>query len=153
MDIITIAELLRQVEEFERKVTDLYEKLSGETTHEGVHMVADYLSRHRLRTHRALLALPADSVEQMRQIRNTPLRYEPEEPGRHFFDNIELPADATADDLLDIAISFDECLIKFYQQVVQRPIDRNIKTFFESLIRWEEGDEIEMKKMKATHYF
>ena len=153
MDVITIAELLRRVEEFEAKAAALYSKLSRETTHEGARMLADYLSRHRRRTHKALVDLPVDSVEQIRRICNTPLRYEPDGPGRHGFDEIELPSDATAEDILDIAIWFDECLIKFYRQIVQRPVDQNIKTLFESLIRWEEGDEIEMKKIKAAHCF
>ena len=153
MDVITIAQLLMRVEEFEAKAARIYRKLSDETTHEGVHMLADYLSRHRRRTHKALLDLPVDSVEQIRKICNTPLRYEPDRLGRHSFDDIDLPPDATAEDLLDSAICFDECLINFYRQIVQRPVDRNIKTLFESLIRWEEGDEIEMKKIKATHYF
>ncbi|MHC4418160.1 MAG: ferritin family protein [Planctomycetota bacterium] len=154
MGVVTIAEVLRHVEEFEDMLAEFYAKLArSETEREGVRLLADYMSRHRRRTHRALFELPVESVEHIRRICHTRLRYEPQQLNRHCFDGVELPPDGTADEMLDIAIEFDECLVRFYQQVVRQPVDREIKTLFDSLIRWEQNDEIELKKIKAMHYF
>ncbi|MHC4531686.1 MAG: ferritin family protein [Planctomycetota bacterium] len=153
MGVVTIAEVLRHVEEFEDMLVNFYTKLANETTREGVFLLTDYMSRHRRRTHRALFELPVESVERMRRICHTPLRYEPQGLGSCCFDGIELLPDTTADKVLDIAIEFDECLVRFYRQVVQQPVDQEVKTLFESLIRWEQDDEIELKKIKAMHYF
>ena len=153
MGIVTIAEVLRHVEKFEDMLADFYEKLSHDTTHEGVRLLTDYMSRHRQRTHKLLFELPVDNVEQIRRICHTRLRYEPQGLGHHCFDGVELSADASAEEVLDTAIKFDECLVQFYRQVLQRPVSQEIKTLFENLIQWEQQDEIELKKIKAMHYF
>jgi hypothetical protein len=153
MGVVTIAEVLRHVEEFERMLVEFYAKLSLQTTREGVRLLTDYMSRHRLRTHIALFKLPVKSVERIHRICNSPLRYEPRGADSHCFEGIELPPDATAAEVLDIAIKFDECLIQFYRQVVQQPVDHEIKQLFESLIQREQDDEIELKKIKAMDYF
>ena len=153
MGVVTIAEVLRRVEKFEEMLANFYEKVSHQTTREGVRLLTDYMSRHRRRTHTALFKLPVESVEQIHRICHTPLQYEPHAIDRHFFEGIELPPDATAAEVLDIAIKFDECLVQFYRQVVQQPVDREIKQMFESLIQREQYDEIELKKIKAIDYF
>ncbi len=153
MDIVTIADLLRRIENFEDMLADFYEKLSHETTSEGVRLLCDYMSRHRRRTHKALFELPVENVDQIRRICNTPLRYEPAGLNSHCFDKAKLTPDATGEEVLEMAIKFDECLIQFYRQVVQRPVSREIKTLFENLILWEQNDKTQLNKIKSSHYF
>ncbi len=43
--------------------------------------------------------------------------------------------------------------MKLYRQVLQQPVDDEIKELFESLVRAEQRDEIELKKIKAMDYF
>ena len=71
MGMITIAEVLERVNDFERKLAEFYAKLSHETTREGVRLLSDYMSRHRQRTHIALLELPIDEAEEITRICNT----------------------------------------------------------------------------------
>ena len=153
MGVVTIAEVLRHVEKFEGILADFYANLSHQTTREGVRLLTDYMSRHRRRTHIALFKLPVKKVEEIYRICHTPLRYEPHGADRHCFEGIELPPDATAAEVLDIAIKFDECMVQFYRQVVRQPVDQEIKQLFESLIQMEQYDEIELKKIKAMDYF
>ena len=115
--------------------------------------MSDYMSRHRQRTHIALLEMPIDEAEEIRRICSTPLRYEPKGLGKCCFEGIELGPDASAAEVLDVAIEFDECLIRFYKQVLQQHVDQHIKELFESLVRKELRDEIELKKIKAMNYF
>ena len=153
MAIITIAEVLERVKYFERRLAEFYAKLSLETTREGVRLLSDYMSRHRQRTHIALLELPIDEAEEITRICNTSLRYEPQGLGKCCFDGIELGPDASAAEVLDVAIKFDECLIRFYKQVSQQHVSQHIKELFESLARKELSDEIELKKIKTMNYF
>ena len=153
MGIITIAEVLERVNDFERTLADFYAKLSHQTTREGVRLLSDYMSRHRQRTLKALLELPIEEAEEIRRICNTFLRYEPQGLGKSCFEGIELGPNATAAEFLDVAIKFDECLIRFYKQVSQQHVDQNIKDLFENLARKELNDEIELKKIKAMDYF
>ncbi len=153
MDIVTIAELLRHVEEFEDMLADFYSKLSHETNREGVRMLCDYISRHRQRTHKALFELQVDDTERMRRICNTPLRYKPDDLNCDFFAEVKITPDVTGEEVLEIAMNFDENLIDFYHQVVQRPVSQEIKTLFENLILWEENDKVTLKRIKSSHYF
>ncbi|MBW8002388.1 MAG: hypothetical protein FVQ80_10265 [Planctomycetes bacterium] len=116
-------------------------------------MPADYMSRHRRRTHIAIFKLPVESAERISRICHTPLQYDPQGADCHCLEGVDISADATAGEILDAAIKFDECLVKFYRQVVEQPIDQEVKGLFESLIQWEEHDEIELKKIKAMDYF
>ena len=108
------------------------------------------MSRHRMRIHSELSKLTPLQVE---RICCAPLRYEPQGADTSCFEGMELSPDATAADMLDTAIAFDECLIRFYRQVIQQPVDQEIKDLFESLVRAEESSEIELKKIKAMDYF
>jgi hypothetical protein len=89
----------------------------------------------------------------MNRICKTPLRYEPHTADYLCFEGVELPPDATAAKVLGIGIKFDECLVRFYRQVTQQSVDQEVKELFESLIRWEQNDEITLKKIKAMDYF
>ena len=153
MGIITIAEVIEQVNIFERMLAEFYAKLAHQSTREGVRLLSDYMSRHRQRTLTALLELPIDEAEEIRRVCHTPLHYEPQGLGKCCFEGIELGPNASAAEVLDVAIEFDECLIRFYKQVSQQPVHQHVKELFESLARKELSDEIELKKIKATNYF
>ncbi|MHC4987010.1 MAG: hypothetical protein ACYTFX_00745 [Planctomycetota bacterium] len=46
MAAITLGEILKHVEEFEDVLQNFYSKLSQKTTHEGVRLLTEYMSRH-----------------------------------------------------------------------------------------------------------
>ena len=150
MAIITIAQVLACAEAFEGELAKFYAKVSQQTTSEGVRLLTDYMSRHRQRTQEVLSKL---SDREMNRIYKIPLRYEPQAADCHCFAGVELAPDATASEVLDTAIKFDECLVKLYRQVIQQPVEQAVRDIFESLIRMEQDDEIELKKIKAMDYF
>ena len=150
MAIVTIAQVLACAEDFERMLAEFYANLSHQSNKEGVRLLTDYMSRHRQRTHSALGELPLKSLN---RIYKTPLRYEPHAADCHCFEGVELVPNAAAAEVLDVAIKFDECLVRLYRQVVCQNVDKEVKELFESLIQWEEHDEIELKKIKAMDYF
>ena len=80
-------------------------------------------------------------------------RYEPQAADCRCLTGMDLPPDATSVQVLDVAILFDDCLIRLYQQVIQQPVEREIIELFESLIRMEETDQVRLKKIKAMDYF
>ena len=150
MAVVTIAQVLEHAEEFERMLAHFYARLSERMVGEGVRLLTDYMSRHRDRITAAFEKLPADRVE---RILATPLHYEPQAADCRCFDGVDLPDDATAGEVLDAAITFDECLVSLYRQASRQPMDDEAREFFESLIRAEQRDEIELKKIKAMDYF
>lgn len=150
MAVITIADVLHRAEEFKSMLADYYHDVAERSSREGVKMLTDYMSRHRVRIAERLAKL---APEEVRRICSTPLHYEPQAADCRCFEGVDLPPDATAAQVLDAAVTFDECLIKLYRQVVQQPVDEDVRALFNGLIRAEEQDEIELKKIKAMDYF
>ena len=150
MAVITIAQVLEHAEQFEQSLVEFYAKLATDSSREGVRLLTDYMSRHRKRICEALDKL---SHEQIHLITSAPLRYEPKAADCRCFERLSLPDDATASQVLDAAVVLDECLVDLYRQVLAQPLEIEARELFESLVRVEQGDEIELKKIKAMDYF
>ena len=150
MPVVTVADVLRHAEAFEANLAKFYQGIAEQTERDGVRLLADYMSRHRRRIAGALDKMPGVTV---RRICCAPIRFEPQGADMKCFTGKELPPDATAGDVLDMAIVFDECLIRLYRQVINQDVDPEVREMFESLLRMEERSEIELKKMKALDYF
>jgi hypothetical protein len=150
MAVTNVACVLRRAGDFEHQLMTYYLDLSGQSTREGVRLLTDYMARHRRRLAEALERFPAAEYQRICAL---PLRYEPVSSECDRFQSVVLPADATAEEVLDLAIQLDECLISLYRQVAQQDVEPEVKDLFESLVRREERDEILLKKIKATNYF
>ncbi len=150
MAIVTVGNVIKHAEDFERMLGDYYADLAERSQREGVRLLTDYMGRHCTRIADALARFDPDEIEHILKI---PLRYEPQAADCHCFDGMELPSDATAAQVLDTAITFDECLIRLYRQVARQPVEQDVIELFEGLIQTEEGDEVQLKKIKALDYF
>ena len=150
MAIVTIADILKRAEEFEEMLADYYARLAGETSREGVRLLTDYMSRHRVRLKEELARLSGPELDKAMSER---LRYEPQAADCRCFEGVDLSPDATAREVLDAAVTLDECLVRLYRQVIAQSDDIPVKELFESLLHAEEKDEIELKKIKAMDYF
>jgi len=132
MAIITIKNVLEHAEQFEKMLADYYANLSENTTREGVRLLTDYMSRHRIHIEAALEKIPESQVKQILSER---VRYEPQGADIHTIEASQLSSNATAAQVLDAAITFDESLITLYRQVIRQTNDEQIRLFFESLIK------------------
>ena len=150
MAVITIDDVLRTAEGFEDRLGVYYKALCDNSTREGVRLLADYMGRHCRRLSTALERLDPDERE---RICACPIRYEPVALDVSCSQERELAPDATAVEVLDVAIEFDECLAELYRQVLRQDLEQEVKDLFESLVRSEERDEVVLKKIKATDYF
>jgi hypothetical protein len=150
MAVITVADVLKTVEDFECRLVEYYADLSTRTTSEGVQLLTDYMRRHRERLAVALSRLPESKRA---RICGCHIRYGPVRPDCSCFEDTELSPDAPASDVLDLAVRMDECLIGLYKQVLRQELDPEVRELFESLLQCEEWDEVELKKIKAMDYF
>lgn len=147
---IVVEDVLRHAKEFEHRVAELYAKVSHEATREGVRLLADYMSRHRVRIAEALGKL---SQRQIRHVYAVPLRFDPKAACGKGLTQEPPGPDATAAQLLELAMALDECLMRLYREVLAQPVDEEVKEVFESLLCAEQRDEIELKKIEAMDYF
>ncbi len=150
MAIATVDDVLEHAERFEQMLAAFYSDVCEHSSREGVRLLTDYMSRHR---ERIVEALKKMSPQQVQRICSAPLRYEPHAANCACIKGIKLPDNASAAEVLDTAVLLDECLISLYRQVLLQPVDQEILELFESLVRTEQRDEIQLKKIKAMDYF
>jgi hypothetical protein len=150
MRAITIGQVLGHIEEFEDLLSNFYEKVSQESSHEGVRLLTEYMSRHSHHMKDLLSKMPEEKVARIIKV---PLSYQPHIPDCHCFEEIDVTPDSKAADVLNAAVLLDECLMQLYRQVVRQPVEEQIREIFEELIQIIEQDEIQMKKIKAMNYF
>ena len=147
MQFVNVEDVLDHARRFEDMLVDYYGRLSDRAVHEGVRMLAKHMAH---RQQRILRALSSFTPEQVIEIHRTPVRYEPEAADCNCFRGRELPADATTGEVLEIALAFDECLARFYRQILRQELSEEVRDLFDSLLRLEEGDEIQLKKIQAV---
>lgn len=147
MQFVNVEDVLDHAKRFEDMLVDYYGRLSDRALHEGVRMLAQHMAH---RQQRIIRALNTFTPEQLNEIHRTPVRYEPEAADCNCFRGRELPADATTGEVLEIALAFDECLARFYRQILRQELSEEVRDLFDSLLRLEEGDEIQLKKIQAV---
>ena len=119
MRVVTIGQVLEHVGEFEDLLEKFYDIHSRENPHEGVRLLTDYMSRHSHHIRGFLNDVP---VDQRNHLLTFQISYEPHVPGCHCFEEIDLPPDAAAPQLLDAAVLLDECLVQLYRQILHHPV-------------------------------
>ncbi|MHC4740643.1 MAG: ferritin family protein [Planctomycetota bacterium] len=144
---ITISEIFEYVEKFERMLAELYTDVSHESQKDAVSLLGEYIARNRSRTMEAIEELPTKEIDHIRSVR---LQYPPHIPGPHCLEEIPIDADSTAQQILDAAMQFDECLVHMYEQIADQTVEHETKELFENLIQLERNDELRLKKIKAS---
>ncbi len=81
------------------------------------------------------------------------LWYELQGLRRRCFEEIKISPDAVAEEVLDAVREFMSIWYDFTGRCLQQPVDQKVKELFQSRVRKEQEDEIEMKKIKAMSYF
>ena len=144
MQFVNIEDVLNHARRFEEMLVDYYGQLSDRALHEGIRMLAGHMAH---RQQRIIRALSTFTPEQLAEIHRTPVRYEPEGADGNCFRGRYLPANATTAEVLEVALAFDECLARFYRQILRQEVSENARDLFKGLLRLEIGDEIQLKKM------
>jgi hypothetical protein len=151
MAVVTVGEMLDRALDFEVRLEAYYAELRDRSTVDGVRILTHYLARHKRHVPEALE--PFTAVD-LHHIRLAPMKYDDTDfHPAHCFEGRGLPADATGEQLLDVSIEFVDTLIRFYHWMLQQPLGPGPQGLFQSLLRIEERDVIELKKIKAMDYF
>ena len=151
MAIVTVENLLGRAEKFERRLEEFYADLRDHSDDNGVRLLTYYLARHRRHVDKALAMLDPEDRERAGKVQ---LRFEVEFSPEETFDLLGVPADKVrGPDLLEVAIRYDEALVRFYRQMLGQQLPKETHELIESLIRIEEKDIVMLRKMLAMNYF
>lgn len=115
----------------------LYNTLGKESDQERVKMLLDYLGKHE-----------RNRAEAMKRFEQAPhgrtldvwLQYAPTREIEQMLVNCVIRPDMTVDDVIKIAMDFDNALIEIYKEAVRESDDPNAKAIFMNLIEMEEKE-------------
>lgn len=151
MSVVTVGEMIDRAKTFEEKLERYYADLRDRATKDGVRLVTYYLARRKQHLPQTLRDYPAGQLERIRQ---TPFKYDEADLDlEKCFDGKDLPSDTDAERLFEVAIEFVDQLIAFYRHLSEQQLGKDVQGLFGSLLKIEEKDIVELKKMRAMHYF
>ena len=146
MNATTVAEILDRARRLESLVAEHCESLAERSADGNVRFLAAYLGRH----YRRLAGiLEAFSQEAYRRVCAVPIPYGPQATDFRRLLDVDLPADATSEEVLDTAMRMDKGLTRLYRQVLQQQVAAEVRELFECLVRFEQADEAELQKLRA----
>lgn len=123
--------------ELHAQLRTLYSDLSEQSDQARVKMVLDYLSRHE-----------RNRAEALRRFEQPPhansldvwLQYAPSLEIEQMLKDCAIRPDMSVDDVVKIALQFDNALIEIYKEAAREAEDTNARAIFENLVEMEEKE-------------
>jgi len=128
-------EIIDAAHEFHRRAAKFYEQLADKAEGARVKMLLDYLVRHEKHLDRAL----SNYKEEVRtRVLDSWYQYTQEQCLLAPFDVSKYPADMTVEQVMEIGLEMDRCLLASYKGMVETATTPECREVFESLIEMEE---------------
>ena len=151
MSVLHVKDVLARAKDFEARLECYYADIRDRSTNDGVRLLTQYLVRHCRRLPKALLSY---SESDLKHIQDVLLKYDLTQFDPNIiFVGKELPADASAEQLIGKSLEFLKCIDQFYTVVADLHLGNEASGLFLCLHQLAERDAIELNKIKATHYF
>jgi hypothetical protein len=137
----TVAEILDEVRECHHQLSDLYRRLEDPADGKRVEMLLEYMSRHERLFERALARYEESG---RRKILATWYQYVADEDLN--FRAVEVKPHQSIGEIVDMALEFDEKLVRFYEHMARNMSDyREVGAFFESLAEQEKQEKAQLR--------
>ncbi len=135
-----IVDLARQ---FHGQVADLYERLSCQAEKTRVKLLLDYMCRHERHLEACLSQFETGVSERLLE---TWFQFMPGEVPAHVLSQVDLKPDMSVDDVVNVAMQLDDCLIRIYRQASEECDSRELSDIFTNLLQMEEQEEIRLAR-------
>lgn len=145
---IQIKEILDYTRKVDEAISKVYEKFADTSKNDLAKQLSEYLGRHYKRISESMANM---SDEEHKTLLEKHVPYGPQPADFQRLEKLDLDPEATVDDLLDAAIDVDRKLVELFKTVLENPVDTEVREFFESLIKYEEGDEEKLRQIKAYY--
>jgi rubrerythrin len=128
-------EIIDSARAFHQRASEFYQQLSDKAEGARVKMLLDYLVRHEAHLDRAL----GNYTEEVRtKALNSWYQYAQDHCLLQPFDVSQYPTDMTIDDVMDIGLNIDSCLIASYKGMAEAATNPEVHEIFESLLQMEQ---------------
>ena len=140
-------DILERAREFHAQLSRFYERMGETVGHEKIRMLLTYMSRHETNLAECLARYERDAAE---RVLDTWFKYVSEKATCKCFEGVVIPPDATVDDVVQIALRLDRCLVDLYTETAERAVSQEVRDLFTSLLKTEQKQENRMVRDALT---
>lgn len=129
-----VKDVLNYGRQLHGRLHDVYEQLQQQADQTRVKMVLEYLSRHeRNREH----AMQRFEDAARKNVLNVWMQYAPSSNIEQLLKKYDARSDMTVDDVIKLAMRFDDALIALYQETARESDDQHVQDVFQNLAEME----------------
>lgn len=121
----------------------LYEQLDEQAELERAHLLLEYLSRHEQHMQEALARFEKESRS---GLLDAWLEYSPSLDVAAVIAESNIPNKPSSDDIIKLALAFDDTLVKLYREIAEKAHDGKVKSLFSNLLALEENEKIQVAR-------
>ena len=137
----TTKDILELARAFHEQVSAYYRKLGDKSKRQRVKMLLDYMSRHEKHLEQCLTEYEQDAS---RKILETWFKYTPQFDIPSCFEDIELNPDMCIDDVIELALRLDDCLVELYKGMAEKAEYSDVKKVFTNLLEMEKHEKMNL---------
>lgn len=139
----TAKDVIEQVKAFHIRLGNFYQNLSDKVERERVKLLLEYMSRH----HDNLAYILDEYGEGVSEhVLNTWFMFVKEECDLSPFFDADLGPDMTAQQVIQVAVKFDKCLLETYEAMLQNDVPDDVSEIFKNLLEMEEKEKTALAK-------
>lgn len=136
----TVSEILELVRDYRRRLSELYHSLEDPKDSKRLAMLLEYMSRHEKLFERSLARFEEDRRS---RILGVWFQYVPEDLR---FDDVKVGPNQSIAQVVDMALEFDEKLVRFYEHMARNVSDyEETRAFFEALAEQEKQEKAQLE--------
>ena len=131
MPVETTRDVLKQAKAFHRQLRDFYAQLQEKAQKERLKLILEYMSAHEVQLEENLEAFGEVAKK---QALDAWFQYPPKHIHQVTLEGIENIENLTIDDIINLALKFDDMLLNFYQESADKAELRSAKDVFNNLV-------------------
>lgn len=133
-----IVDLLERARKFHRDLADFYARLSHDAERQEVKQLLDYMSRHEEYLDCCLREYEKGASK---AVLDTWFKPGPDFSEFTSFEHFRMHPDMTVDEIIDLALRLDQCLMKLYAYLAERAVCRECADALRELLEMEQTEE------------
>lgn len=125
-------DILEHARQFHRQVSEFYDQLSSQAEKERIKMLLEYMSRHEKNMAKTLEKFERSAPKRlMGACYKVGLQFR---PCSEVVRDLNVSSDMSVDDVLQMGLEFDDCLIAVYKDRAESAPDEKVRGVFQNLV-------------------
>ncbi|MFP4500412.1 MAG: hypothetical protein ACLFTT_05385 [Candidatus Hydrogenedentota bacterium] len=138
MAAIQMSELLKRCQQFHHRLAEHYEEMEHEVRRANVRAMLDFMARHERHLEQCLALYEKTAAP---NVAHAWFRVAPHDEAKRLLHDDVVDPDMGVEDVIDMAMRFDECLVRMYRRLAESTQNTALKEALENLLALEEREE------------